>query len=175
MKNREIERKFLVADLDELKAEIWAKGVAAKKIKQGYFGNQDPLVRVRVTDNQRTNLVIGTVTVKASIPGSVVTREEIEVNIPASSAESMLALCPFYLEKDRYSFDAWDVDYIPCVDLWLAEIELDDEGAAFDKPIWVGEEVTADRAYNNLSIADSEPALLRYRSDWIEAVLKERR
>ncbi|GJL73440.1 MAG: CYTH domain-containing protein [Nitrosomonas sp.] len=143
---KEIERKFLVTGDDWRSAEY-------SNYVQGYLSiDKERTVRVRMTDD-KAFLTIKGITRHA-------TREEYEYSIPVDDAESMLRqLClrPL-IEKRRYFIKhagmTWEVDDFQGENagLVVAEIELDDEQQAFDKPDWVGEEITADKRYYNASL-----------------------
>lgn len=144
----EIERKFLVC------SDGWRQGVTATcALRQGYLAIDDGnSVRVR-TDGSRAWL-----TIKGRASG--MTRPEFEYEIPAADAEGLLELCRGRLvEKTRHlvpsGANVWEVDEF-CGDnagLVVAEIELPDEEAAFSRPDWVGQEVTADSRYLNANLA----------------------
>lgn len=140
----ETERKFLVAN------DSWREGVVGTAYKQGYILNSATnTVRVRVAGAK------GFLTIKGQ--GSDLTRTEYEYEIPLSDAEEMLAdLCEKPLiEKTRYKLTVanhvWDLDvfYGDNQGLVIAEIELAHEQEAFEKPDWLGQEVTGDERYFN--------------------------
>jgi CYTH domain-containing protein len=56
--------------------------------------------------------------------------------------------------KVRYKAHTWDVDEFLGINLGLvvAEIELSDPDESFEKPDWVGMEVTSDRRYTNSNL-----------------------
>ena len=143
----EIEHKFLLANDD------WRAFVThSVEYKQGYLTNDDnsSSVRVRIADNQAW-LNIKSVTVGTQ-------RQEFEYEIPVADAAYMIdTLCykPI-IEKTRYFIPAgvhvWEIDVFAGdnAGLVVAEIELTVENEFFDKPTWLGEEVTSDvRYYNN--------------------------
>jgi adenylate cyclase len=73
-----------------------------------------------------------------------------------SEADEMLkTLCGNLIEKKRYVIDflgsVWEVDVSEGKHegLIIAEIELDSEGQLFNKPEWIGQEVTGDVRYYN--------------------------
>ncbi|MCB2050264.1 MAG: CYTH domain-containing protein [Novosphingobium sp.] len=146
----EIERKFLVRD-DSWKSSA-DKGT---QILQGYLALDDRReVRVRIMDRSTAKL-----TIKAG--GAKLSRAEFEYAIPVEDAERLIRLCiGSPLEKTRYRVPAghgmvWEVDRFAGhhAGLVLAEIELDDEASVFEKPEWLGQEVTGDPAYYNASLA----------------------
>ena len=88
------------------------------------------------------------------------TRSEYEYEIPAGDAEEMLDdLCERpIIEKNRYKIPLgdviWEVDEFLGVNdgLIVAEVELKSEDQAFDKPEWIGAEVTDDPRYFNANL-----------------------
>lgn len=64
------------------------------------------------------------------------------------------------IEKRRYEVRhdglTWEVDEFVGVNkgLVIAEVELDSENQTFDKPDWVGEEITGDPRYYNANLVD---------------------
>ena len=144
---REIERKFLVAG--DFRGEV----SGSSHIVQGYLSSaKGRTVRVRLRDNR------GWITVKG--PAEGLTRFEWEKEIPGAEAEQLLALCePGVIDKTRHlvpSADGhvWEVDEFHGDNegLVVAEIELGAEDEAFDRPAWLGREVTDDRRYLNSSL-----------------------
>jgi adenylate cyclase len=146
----EIERKFLVSS-DAL-SHIDATHQVA--LRQGYLSSEPGrTVRVRLQNEQ------GYLTIKGRARGY--SRPEFEYPIPKEDAEALLALCPGPLiEKWRhyveYSGKVWEVDefFGDNAGLVIAELELDDENEAFERPSWVGEEVTFDARYHNSRLAE---------------------
>ena len=142
---REIERKFLVA------GDFHGEVSGASRIKQGFLSRvPGRTVRVRVRDDK------GYLTVKG--PAQGLTRFEWEKEIPAEEAGLLLRLCePGMIDKTRYlvpSTDGrhtWEVDEFHGDNegLVVAEIELSSEDEAFERPAWLGAEVTGDRRYYN--------------------------
>jgi adenylate cyclase len=145
---QEIERKFLVS------GDAWRGAGTARRMVQGYL-SLDPArtVRVRIAGERAW------VTVKGATSGC--TRVEHEVEVPPDAAEGMLALClPTVIDKTRHEIRVgghlWEVDEFhgENAGLVVAEIELTDEGEAFEKPAWLGEEVTEDPRYYNASLTE---------------------
>jgi adenylate cyclase len=144
---KEIERKFLV-----LKDRINLSG-KGQRIVQGYIPTADKTaVRIRINGDKAF------LTIKGENSGAV--RSEFEYAIPLADANAMLEeLClkPF-IEKRRHHIalggHTWELDVFDGDNsgLWVAEIELASETEAFDKPDWVGEEVTGDPKYYNSSL-----------------------
>ena len=146
----EIERKFLVASGD------WHDvAVNSSEIRQGFL-NTDPerTVRVRLTDGD-AELTIKGITVGAQ-------RAEYEYPIPPADAAEMLdGLCQHALiEKTRYRVPhaghTWEVDvfYGANAGLVVAEIELGSVDEAFERPDWLGVEVTGDPRYYNANLTN---------------------
>lgn len=143
----EIERKFLVD------GEAWRTLGAATLLRQGYL-SADPArtVRVRI-DGERAFLTIKGKSVGAS-------RGEWEYPIPVADAAQLLdGLCQQPLvEKVRRRIavgpHTWEVDEFLGANagLVVAEIELASEDEAFDKPDWIGREVTGDTRYFNSNL-----------------------
>ena len=143
----EIERKFLVKNLDFIK-ESFKK----TNIIQGYL-SKDPLrtVRVRIEDN------MAFLTIKGKSSKDGVSRLEIEKPISLKEAKILIKIClPDLIKKVRYMIKI--NDYIFYVDVFkeknngliIAEIELDSIDSLYPVPYWLGEEVTGQtRDYNS--------------------------
>lgn len=148
---REIERKFLVA------GDGWRQdAVAAKSLRQAYIARTGELsARVRIVDG-----TLATLTIKSAQPG--VARSEFEYAIPVPDALELIGMRQGSLiEKTRHIVDAggglkWEVDVFAGAHdgLVIAEIELPDAGFAFERPDWLGREVTDDPAYYNATLAE---------------------
>lgn len=146
--NKEIERKFLV------KGDTWRRGESTL-IRQGYLNtDKKRTVRVRTKGDQ------GYLTIKGMTKG--VTREEYEYEIPIEEANDMLeSLCHRPLiEKRRYVVEQggliWEVDafFGDNDGLLIAEVELESENQVFDKPPWIGAEVTDDARFFNVNLVN---------------------
>ena len=144
----EIERKFLVL------SEAWRGAVVKScRLRQGYLAHgESATVRVR-TDGHGAWLTIKT-------PGSGITRPEFEYSIPVDDAVQLLEACGGrVIEKVRhivpYGQHQWEVDVFSGKNagLVLAEIELSSEQEKFDRPDWLGTEVSDDPRYYNSSLA----------------------
>ena len=87
------------------------------------------------------------------------TRSEFEYEIPPGDADELLSMCASKLTKIRYRLKVgehvWEIDEFTGAHtgLWLAEIELDHEDAAFERPQWLGREVSEDPHYANSALA----------------------
>ena len=145
---QEIERKFLV------RGEFKSSARKAMRISQGYLSSvPERTVRVRVRDNQ------GFITVKGKSDIRGVSRFEWEKEISVDDALALLGLCePGVIDKTRYLVDyaghTFEVDefYGDNEGLVMAEIELSCEEEAFEKPDWLGDEVTGDSRYYNAAL-----------------------
>ena len=145
----EIERKFLV-DVDKWSLLSKPK---SKNIKQGYLTSEpEKTIRIRVKDDEAF------LTVKGKTQSF--SRMEIECNIPVKEAEEMLAgFAVSSIEKERFEIlyrqRLWEVDVFHGKNegLIVAEIELEDESAVFEKPDWIAEEVTNDLRYYNSNLS----------------------
>ncbi|WP_294736702.1 CYTH domain-containing protein [uncultured Flavobacterium sp.] len=147
----EIERKFLVLN-DSYKAESFLE----KRITQGYLSSQpERTVRVRIKGDK------GYITIKGKSNASGTTRMEWEKEITLAEAEQLLAICEEgVIDKTRYEVKVgkhtFEVDefYGDNKGLIIAEVELDDENEAFEKPEWLGQEVTGDVRYYNAYLSN---------------------
>lgn len=123
----------------------------ATRITQGYLSSvPERTVRVRVKGDK------GFITIKGIGNASGASRFEWEKEIPAEDVKALLEICePGVIDKTRYLVKAgehtYEVDefYGDNEGLTVAEVELSDENEAFDKPSWLGEEVTGDAKYYN--------------------------
>lgn len=148
----EIERKFLVKD-DSFKMEAFAKN----HIAQGYLNsNPDRTVRVRIKGKK------GFLTIKGASNDSGLSRFEWEKEIPEAEAKALLILCEKgIIEKTRFEVKqghhVFEVDqfYGDNEGLIVAEIELKSETEAFEKPDWLGTEVTGDIRYYNAYLSNN--------------------
>ncbi|RHJ93444.1 CYTH domain-containing protein [Parabacteroides bouchesdurhonensis] len=141
----EIERKFLVAG--DFSKEIYS----SQRIVQGYICSlPGRTVRVRIRGEE------GFLTIKGASDEKGLSRYEFEQKIPLKDAEQLLTLCePGVIDKIRHLIKAgehtWEVDVFHGANegLVIAEIELTSEDEPFEKPAWLGQEVSGDRRYYN--------------------------
>ena len=142
----EIERKFFV-----LNTSFIEQASTKKRIAQGYL-NTDPdrTVRVRIKDSD------GFLTIKGRSNVVGMSRFEWEQKIDLDAAQHLLQLCePGLIDKFRYEVKVgnhlYEVDVFLGENegLIIAEIELASEDEAFEKPDWLGLEVTGDERYYN--------------------------
>ncbi|VAW15195.1 hypothetical protein MNBD_BACTEROID03-792 [hydrothermal vent metagenome] len=148
----EIERKFLVTSQD-FKNQAFSK----ERIVQGFL-NTDPERTVRI----RVKGEMGFLTIKGKSNRSGTTRFEWEKQISTSEAEKLLDLCEkSILEKTRHEIltgeHIFEVDEFHGANqgLIVAEIELNDENEDFEKPDWLGKEVTGEVKYYNSQLSKS--------------------
>jgi adenylate cyclase len=141
----EIERKFLVV------GEGW-RSTAGVRFTQGYLCRDiTRTVRVRVAGAQAW------LTIKGISTGA--TRAEFEYSIPVADAQALLALCDTPLiDKTRHTLThlgtVWEVDefHADNAGLVVAEVELSTEDQHFERPLWLGDEVTHDPRYFNSAL-----------------------
>ena len=146
----EIERKFLVTS-QAFKKET----ISEKRIVQGFLNTHvERTVRVRIKDNK------GVLTVKGKTSDSGTTRFEWETELPLDQAQELLKLCEKgIVDKLRYEIPfknhIFEVDVFSGENegLILAEIELKTEDEAFEKPDWLGKEVTGNSKYYNSQLS----------------------
>lgn len=145
----EIERKFLVRD-----GGWQAQSVSRRSMRQAYLARTDAAaIRVRIVDDATAFL-----TIKSAQPGT--TRQEFAYPIPLADAEALVTLrSGLVIRKVRHIVPAgalaWEVDVFEGAleGLVIAEIELPAADAVFDRPGWLGAEVTGDVRYYNSSLA----------------------
>ena len=142
----EIERKFLVnsdAFLKLFKTQ--------NRIVQGYLSSvPERTVRVRIKGQK------GYLTIKGKSNESGLSRMEWEKEIEVKEAEQLLQICESgVIDKIRYDIEigkhTFEVDVFDGENkgLTIAEIELQSENESFEKPEWLGKEVTGDQRYYN--------------------------
>lgn len=141
----EIERKFLV------NGDYKSHSFKNFRIKQGYLALSGvTIVRVRIKGEKAF------VTIKSALEENKIKRNEWEYEIPVQDAEEMLLLCEeAVIEKTRYLIKAgkhiFEVDDFEGENegLVIAEIELESEDEPYEKPGWLGPEVTGNVRYYN--------------------------
>jgi len=145
---QEIERKFLIKDPGIVDA------LAGERLTQGYLSHdKNATVRVRIAGTT------GWLTIKGKTVGA--TRSEFEYPVPEEDARQMLdELCNAgVIDKTRYRLPqgelCWEIDVFHGDNdgLIVAEIELPSEDTPFDRPAWLGEEVTGDPRYYNSALS----------------------
>ena len=146
---QEIERKF------EVKGDYKKYAVRSHRIRQGYLSMSPfPTVRIRISDDKAY------ITIKGKATANGLSRYEWEKEIPTADAEELLLLSIGYIvEKVRYivPFNGknFEVDEFlgDNEGLTVAELELEYETETFDRPDWLGNELTGDKTYNNSYLA----------------------
>ena len=146
MSGLEIERKFLVRN-DDYKRQAFS----SSRIQQGYIcSGHGRTVRVRIRDQR------GFLTIKGPSDENGMSRYEFEKEITLDEAQHLMELCePGRIDKTRYLVKSgqhtFEVDefYGENEGLVMAEVELQSEDEAYEKPDFIGLEVTGDRRYYN--------------------------
>ncbi|MDO5524359.1 MAG: CYTH domain-containing protein [Bacteroidia bacterium] len=141
----EIERKFLV------NGDYKSQSHKNFRIRQGYLALSGvSVVRVRIKGERAY------VTIKSALEENTIKRNEWEYEVPVADAEEMLLLCEeAVVEKTRYLINVgthvFEVDefYGNNEGLLIAEVELGHEDEPYEKPAWLGAEVTGNVRYYN--------------------------
>lgn len=146
MSGLEIERKFLVKKGDSYKKAAYS----SSHIQQGYIPAEGATVRVRTRDDKAY------LTIKGKSVNGGMTRYEFEKEITMDEAQQLLQLCQGgVIDKRRYLVKSgnhiFEVDefYGDNQGLVMAEVELDDEKETYEKPEFIGMEVTGDKRFYN--------------------------
>jgi len=142
---QEIERKFLVT------GEFRTLATKSTRITQGYLSSvPERTVRVRIKGDK------GFITIKGIGSDSGASRYEWEKEIPVSEVDELLKICePGVIDKTRFLVPAgkhtFEVDEFHGDNegLIVAEVELASESETFEKPVFLGQEVTGDVKYYN--------------------------
>ena len=144
----ETERKFLI------RSEFRHLAVKEIKITQSYLSiDPDKTIRIRVADEKAF------MTIKSRMGGKLIARSEWQFPIPLTDAVEMMNLClPGKIIKTRYLIPSGkhtyevDVFHDKNEGLIIAEIELESEEEQFEKPEWLGKEVTGKTEYYNANL-----------------------
>ena len=146
MSGLEIERKFLVHKGNAYKHAAFS----SSHIRQGYIPADDATVRVRTRDDKAY------LTIKGKSVNGGMTRYEFEKEITLDEASHLLTLCKGgIIDKRRYLVKSgehiFEVDefYGDNEGLVIAEVELNREDEPYEKPDFIGKEVTGDRRFYN--------------------------
>ena len=148
----EIERKFLVTS-----AVYKTLAFAKNEIAQGYLNsNPERTVRVRIKGEK------GFLTIKGKGNSSGMSRFEWEKEIPVDEAKTLLDLCEsgviskmrFEVKIGQHIFEV-DEFFGENRGLVIAEIELISETESFEKPSWIGKEVTNDERFYNAYLSQN--------------------
>lgn len=146
----EIERKFLVTS-----TIFKAEAIKSYRITQGFLNtDKERTVRVRLKADK------GVLTVKGISANNGLTRFEWEKEISATDAENLLKICEKgIIDKIRYEVKVgnhtFEVDEFlgDNQGLIIAEVELEHENEVFEKPKWLGKEVTGNVSYYNSQLS----------------------
>lgn len=150
--NMEIERKFLVS------ASFKESLIRSEQIVQGYVSSRKGrTVRVRMYGDKAF------LTIKGPSDTGGLARFEWEREISPEDAKQLFSICePGIIDKVRNLVKGpdghiWEVDEFHGENegLVMAELELKSEDETFEKPSWLGEEVTGDRRYYNSCLKDN--------------------
>ena len=134
MSGLEIERKFLVKKGDAYKSAAFS----SSHIQQGYIPAEGATVRVRTRDEKAY------LTIKGKSVNGGMTRYEFEKEITMDEAQHLLQLC----QGGSHTFEV-DEFYGDNEGLVMAEVELASETEAYEKPDFIGMEVTGDKRFYN--------------------------
>jgi CYTH domain-containing protein len=148
----EIERKFRV------NTALWQPCGPGNTLRQGYL-NRDTARTVRIRScHGPAGEAQAFITIKGATTG--LSRGEWEYPVPLADADALLLLCDGPLiEKTRYQQlvgqHGWEIDVFAGLNagLVVAEIELTAENETFERPAWLGEEVSHDPRYFNSALA----------------------
>ena len=150
MAHYETERKFLV------RGDFKVHSYNATRIQQGYISScNGRTVRVRIRDNK------GYLTIKGPSGVAGLTRYEFDTEISLEDARDLMRICePGIIDKTRYLVKTsdgrhvWEIDefYGDNEGLVVAEVELSSADEMFERPSFIGKEVTGDRRYYNSSL-----------------------
>lgn len=149
---KEIERKYLVRN------ENWrALASSSSSFLQAYIASgKDRSVRIRIMDGERAQLTI-------KIGRDLFARDEFEYDIPLNDAREMSGQAlGVVLEKTRYKVPygnhVWEVDVYAGAyqGVVVAEVEMAHEKEQPAIPDWIGQEITGDRRYSNVTMATED-------------------
>ena len=143
---QEIERKFLVKN-----NSYKAMAFASSRIVQGYIcSGRGRTVRVRIRGQK------GYLTIKGPADAQGLGRYEWDKEISLEEAQELMKLCePGMIDKTRYLVQSgkhvFEVDefYGENEGLTIAEVELSAKDESYEKPDFIGDEVTGDVRYYN--------------------------
>ena len=166
MSGLEIERKFLVRKGDAYKRAAFSNS----HIQQGYIPADGATVRVRTRDDKAY------LTIKGKSVNGGMTRYEFEKEITLDEARSLLKLCKggvvdkqrWLVKSGNHTFDV-DEFFGDNAGLVLAEVELSSEDEIYEKPDFIGMEVTGDRRFYNSHL------LTNPYSNWKDSIPEEYR
>lgn len=164
MSGLEIERKFLVRKGDAYKRAAFSNS----HIQQGYIPADGATVRVRTRDDKAY------LTIKGKSVNGGMTRYEFEKEITLDEARSLLKLCKggvvdkqrWLVKSGNHTFEV-DEFFGDNAGLVMAEVELSSEDEVYEKPDFVGMEVTGDRRFYNSHL------LTNPYSNWKDSIPEE--
>jgi CYTH domain-containing protein len=166
MSGLEIERKFLVRKGDAYKRAAFSNS----HIQQGYIPADGATVRVRTRDDKAY------LTIKGKSVNGGMTRYEFEKEITLDEARSLLKLCKggvvdkqrWLVKSGNHTFEV-DEFFGDNAGLVMAEVELNSEDEVYEKPDFIGMEVTGDRRFYNSHL------LTNPYSNWKDSIPEEYR
>ena len=166
MSGLEIERKFLVRKGDAYKRAAFSNS----HIQQGYIPADGATVRVRTRDDKAY------LTIKGKSVNGGMTRYEFEKEITLDEAHSLLKLCKggvvdkqrWLVKRGNHTFEV-DEFFGDNAGLVMAEVELSSEDEVYEKPDFIGMEVTGDRRFYNSHL------LTNPYSNWKDSIPEEYR
>ncbi|MBQ2224729.1 MAG: CYTH domain-containing protein [Prevotella sp.] len=166
MSGLEIERKFLVRKGDAYKRAAFSNS----HIQQGYIPADGATVRVRTRDDKAY------LTIKGKSVNGGMTRYEFEKEITLDEARSLLKLCKggvvdkqrWLVKSGNHTFEV-DEFFGDNAGLVMAEVELSSEDEVYEKPDFIGMEVTGDRRFYNSHL------LTNPYSNWKDSIPEEYR
>lgn len=166
MSGLEIERKFLVRKGDAYKRAAFSNS----HIQQGYIPADGATVRVRTRDDKAY------LTIKGKSVNGGMTRYEFEKEITLDEARSLLKLCKggvvdkqrWLVKSGNHTFEV-DEFFGDNAGLVMAEVELSSEDEVYEKPDFIGMEVTGDRRFYNSRL------LTNPYSNWKDSIPEEYR
>lgn len=158
MSGLEIERKFLVKKGDAYKKAAYS----SSHIQQGYIPAEGATVRVRTRDDKAY------LTIKGKSVNGGMTRYEFEKEISMDEAQHLLQLCQggvidkrrYLVKSGKHTFEV-DEFYGDNLGLVMAEVELKDETETYEKPEFIGLEVTGDKRFYNSHLLSNPFSLWR--------------
>ena len=166
MSGLEIERKFLVKKGGAYKSAAFS----CSHIRQGYIPADNATVRIRTRDDKAY------LTIKGKSHDGGLSRYEFEKEILMDEALELMKLCSggtidkyrYLVRSGRHTFEV-DEFHGDNEGLVMAEVELESVDADFEKPDFIGPEVTSDKHFRNAFMA-RHPY-----SSWKETVPEEYR
>ena len=152
MSGFEIERKFLVKKGDAFKRAAFS----CSHIVQGYIPADGATVRIRIRDNQAY------LTIKSHSVDGGLSRYEFEKEITMDEAQHLIKLCKggvidkhrYLLKSGNHTFEIDDF-HGENVGLIMAEVELSSTEEEFEKPEFIGIEVTGDKRFYNSHLLEN--------------------